>query len=107
VRGIAGMLVTLRKRWGHTSMRQTLGVLLVFSLAGLSILPTRRLLFDFMGIGIDTPTGIKALLWVLILFPIYQLFLLMYGALIGQFHFFWEKEKRLWRWLARPFRRGA
>jgi hypothetical protein len=97
------MLSAIQKRWGLSTRGQAVGILIVFSLAGVSILPARKLLFDCMGIGMDTPTGIRVLLWVLVVFPAYQLFLLMYGALIGQFHFFWEKEKRLWRWITRPF----
>lgn len=29
--------------------------------------------------------------------PAYQVLLLVYGALLGQFYFFWEKEKKLLR----------
>jgi len=44
----------------------------------------------------DIPTWIKILYWVLIL-PIYNVVLLIYGFLFGQFKFFWEFEKRMFR----------
>jgi len=47
--------------------------------------------------------------WALILYcifilPIYNIFLLFYGFLFGQFHFFWTFEKRL---LKRVFSAGG
>ncbi len=98
------MFSSLQKRWGLESTGQTMAVLLVFSLAGFSILPARRWVFEHLGIGAETPIWIKMLTWLLVVFPAYQIFLLLYGALFGQLAFFWEKEKRLWRWLMRPFR---
>lgn len=91
----------LKKRWGLTSDRQVLVVFLVFSLAGMSILPTRRLIFDLLHFDGMTPMWIKVIAWLLIVFPAYQFFLLVYGTLLGEFRFFWEKEKKMYRWLAR------
>jgi hypothetical protein len=34
-------------------------------------------------------------LYLLVIFPLYQVLLLVYGALFGQFRFFWKKEKQL------------
>ena len=31
----------------------------------------------------------------LLVLPLYQIMLLIYGAIFGQFRFFWEKEKQL------------
>ena len=46
----------------------------------------------FTGEG-EQPLLFTVLYYVLIL-PVYNLFLLVYGALFGQFRFFWEFEKR-------------
>jgi hypothetical protein len=38
---------------------------------------------------------------VLFLFPTYQVLLLLYGGLLGQFGFFWAKEKKMLRAIRR------
>lgn len=93
------MIKRLQKRWGLSSSRDLIIVFLVFSLAGLSILPARAIVFQLLGVGEQTPIPLRVLIWILVVFPAYQLFLLGYGALFGRFQFFWEKEKRLIRWL--------
>lgn len=95
------MFSKLQKRWGLTSGWQVVAILLVFSLAGISILPVRRWFFHLMGVTVETPSLLRFILWLLIVFPAYQVFLLIYGAIFGQFAFFWEKEKRMFRWIAR------
>lgn len=93
------MIRRLRHHWGLKSNLQVSIVFLVFSLAGMSILPARKWIFHVVGVNESTPMGARVLLWLAIVFPAYQLFLLAYGALFGQFRFFWEKEKRLARWI--------
>jgi hypothetical protein len=36
-------------------------------------------------------------LYLLLVLPLYQIILLMYGFIFGQFNFFWEKEKQIFR----------
>jgi hypothetical protein len=43
----------------------------------------------------------------MIIVPVYQVLLLGYGTILGQFRFFWAKEKKMAGWLARPFSRRA
>jgi hypothetical protein len=38
---------------------------------------------------------------------VYNLMLLMYGYLFGQFRFFWEFEKRFFQRIAKPFRKKS
>ncbi len=95
------MFQKLKERWGLTSDFQVIIVMLVFSLAGISILPTRRWIFHLLGYTAHTSFGLKFATWLLIVFPAYQFFLLVYGTLLGQFRFFWEKEKKMGRFLLR------
>jgi hypothetical protein len=39
--------------------------------------------------------------YIPIVFPLYQINLLIFGFLLGQFEFFWEKEKALVRFVKR------
>jgi len=101
------MMEKLKRRWGLSTNRQVIVVFLVFSLAGMSIMPTRKLVFHLLHFDGLTPFWVKLVTWLLLVFPAYQLFLLIYGALLGEFRFFWEKEKRMYRWFARRFRGDA
>jgi hypothetical protein len=39
----------------------------------------------------------KTVLYLLLVLPLYQIILLMWGFVFGQFSFFWEKEKQFIR----------
>jgi len=43
----------------------------------------------------EQPLMFSILYYILIL-PIYNVFLLIYGFVFGQFKFFWEYEKKMW-----------
>ncbi len=38
-----------------------------------------------------------SVLYYILILPVYNVFLLIYGALFGQFKFFWEFEKRFFK----------
>lgn len=97
------MFERLKKKWGIETNWQIIAILIVFSLAGSSVVWARQLAFDIMGIADDTPFWIKFIAWLLVFFPVYQFFLLIFGFLFGQFNFFWEKEKRMFRAIGKLF----
>ena len=90
---------SLMKKWKIFSYAEFVIICLVFSLAGMVILYERRPIFHALGITHQTPFLIKFISWLMVVFPCYQLNLLVFGALLGKFNFFWEKEKRLGRFL--------
>lgn len=92
-------MVKLKKKWGITSTLQFILILVVFSLAGLAITQCRAPVFHVFGLTEETPMWLKVTVYLLCVFPLYQLFLLVFGALLGQFRFFWEKEKRMVQWV--------
>ena len=100
----SSLLKKLKNRWGLKSLFQVIMVLIVFSLTGLTVVLIRPMIFSWFNFTDDTPFWIKSLTYVLLIFPMYQLLILVYGALLGQFNFFWEKEKKLFKAIARPFR---
>ena len=95
------MFERLKSRWGLQSNGQVVAVFLVFSLAGSMILPVRKLVFHLLHFDGQTPFWLKTITWLIVVFPTYQFFLLVFGALFGEFRFFWEKAKKMARWIMR------
>lgn len=93
----------LKQKWNVNSNWDFIAIMIVFSLAGMSIVYVRKPLFHLLGITAATPFWIKFFAWLAIVFPTYQINLLIFGFLLGQFHFFWEKEKQMGRFFLRPF----
>lgn len=94
----------LKTKWKINSNFQLLLIFLVFSLAGFSVVRFRKLFFMLVGIEDDTALWIKTITYILFIFPAYQLLLLVYGFLLGQFAFFWEKEKKLFNAIVKRFK---
>lgn len=94
----------LKTKWGITSTGQVIAILVTFSLAGMSILFIRPIFWKLFGFDEDTSMWIKVPTYILMIFPTYQVMLLVFGTLLGQFRFFWAKEKAMMRLLLRPFR---
>ncbi len=97
----------LKKKWGIESNLQIILIMVVFSLAGMAITQCRRPVFHAFGLTEQTPIWIKTIVYILCVFPMYQFFLLVFGTLLGQFRFFWEKEKKMVQWLGRKLFRMA
>lgn len=95
----------MKTRWG-VSAWGVIAILLAFSLAGTTVLKVTRPILDSV-----LPADVPRWLWwtarILIIVPVYQVLLLMCGTLLGQFRFFWEKEKKMAGCVARPFSRRA
>ncbi len=89
----------LKSKWNIQSNKELVLILIVFSLSGMSILPVRHAIFWIFGYTSNTPLTLKVITWLIFIFPLYQVFLLIYGLLLGQFSFFWQKEKRMIQWI--------
>jgi hypothetical protein len=85
----------LKKRWGVSSTWQVAVILVVFSLAGMSILYVKDPVLQSLGIPIDLTLWLKIPLIIIL----YQILLLFWGTIFGQFRFFWEKDKKMFRFL--------
>ena len=94
------MLERLKERWKLKSIRQVLIVLLVFALTGTTILLIKKPLLLLAFPEGNHPLWFSVLYFILIL-PFYNLVLLIYGGLLGQFRFFWEFEKRFFKRILR------
>jgi hypothetical protein len=80
--------------------------LVVFACTGFTILFIKNPILDFFGIERGGGQGfINTVLYLLLVLPLYQIILLVYGFIFGQFRFFWEKEKQIFRRMVGVFRR--
>ncbi|MFZ5973557.1 MAG: DUF6787 family protein [Bacteroidota bacterium] len=83
----------LQARWKVNSVFQVIIILVVFACTGFTVLFLKRPVFQYLFPDGVVPLTASILYWVFI-FPIYNIFLLFYGFIFGQFRFFWEFEKR-------------
>lgn len=95
-------VIRLQERWKLKSAWQVVLVLLAFACTGTTVLFIKKPLLDFLGIS-GQEGWIGTLLYLLAVLPLYNVLLLIYGAIFGQFRFFWEFEKktfkRMFGWL--------
>ncbi|MDP5231589.1 MAG: diacylglyceryl transferase [Cellulophaga sp.] len=91
----------LKERWGIESNFSIIVILLVFAITGSSALKIARPLLEYLGFTRDLFTDewyFSVLYWavrILVIFPIYQVLLVFFGWLFGQFKFFWNMEKQM------------
>ncbi|MBD3617265.1 MAG: prolipoprotein diacylglyceryl transferase [Gracilimonas sp.] len=85
----------LKARWDIESNWQIIIILFVFSLTGFTALFARRFIFPLLGIEASDPFWYKTIMWLITIFPIYNILLLTYAALFGQFKFFWRFFKKM------------
>ena len=86
----------LKKKWNISNNRDFTLIMLVFSLAGLGVSFSRRRIFTWLGLN-HAALGIKILLSLVLIVPLYQLSTLFFGLFLGQFNFFWERQKAIGR----------
>lgn len=92
----------LKKRWGISSTGQALVIFLVFGITGSSSVYAAQPILEFIGLSrADFASefffgGLSYyILRILAIFPIYQVLLVTYGWLFGQYRFFWAFEKNM------------
>ncbi|MEZ4805338.1 MAG: DUF6787 family protein [Bacteroidia bacterium] len=82
----------LQKRWKVQTIQQVILILIVFACTGYSIILIKHLI----GINSETSTLNRIIFYIAVL-PIYNILLLIYGYIFGQFKFFLEFEKRFFK----------
>lgn len=78
----------LKLRWGIESSFQVIVILIVFACTGFTALYAREFVFDLLGVTNDFPFWQRALIWIVTILPLYNLFLYIYGTIFGQREFF-------------------
>ena len=86
----------LKERWGIASNFQIVLILIVFTINGTFATWIAKPITEFVGISSETTS-----LWIyypvriLLIFLIYQLTLLIFAFVFGQFKFFWGLKKKM------------
>ncbi len=86
----------LSGKWVVTYRWEMIAIFIVFAITGSVAGKLAGPLTDMIGLGKETVSG-----WVywpvriLLIFPIYQVLLVFFGWLFGQFQFFWKFEKKM------------
>lgn len=92
----------LKKHWGLTSNWQIIVIIFVFSVTGSSAVYLAKPILDAFDLNRE---HFGSAFWfggfcyylfrILLIFPLYQLLLVFFGWLFGQFKFFWNFEKKM------------
>jgi hypothetical protein len=101
----ANIINKLKQRWGITSTFQVIIILIVFACTGTSVLWVEGLVRNLLGVPSELYWYWSVALFVILTLPLYNLLLLVFGFIFGQFGFFWNFEKKMIRRLRRLVRR--
>ena len=86
----------LKDKWNITSNFQLIIILVVFAITGSLSLVVSEPILEILGIKSSSmSTWLFTPLRLIIVFPVYQLLILIIGFLFGQFNFFWNLEKKM------------
>jgi cellulose synthase/poly-beta-1,6-N-acetylglucosamine synthase-like glycosyltransferase len=101
------MIEKLKERWNVRNGWDVLIILVVFACTGFSVLYVKRWLFELIGLSEQSPTWLRWTVNILIILPLYQVILLIWGWVWGKFTFFWEFEKRMFGRIGGLFRKKS
>jgi sterol desaturase/sphingolipid hydroxylase (fatty acid hydroxylase superfamily) len=93
----------LKERWGIQNNWQLLVIFRVFAITGSASVYVAKPFLNLIGLSRDAfPISwwsgwVYYSLRILLIFPIYQILLVLFGWLFGQFAFFWNFEKKMLR----------
>ncbi len=87
----------LKQHWNITSNWQLTVIFIVFAITGSTSAKLAAPLTEAIGITSDNGWYIYWPIRILIIFPAYQVLLVFFGWLFGEFHFFWNFEKKMLR----------
>jgi hypothetical protein len=86
----------LKERWGISSNWQVVVIFIVFGITGSTSAKIAGPIVEFLGITQENTSG--WIYWpvrILLIFPVYQVLLIIFGWIFGQFQFFWAFEKKM------------
>ncbi len=97
-------IAKFKKKYGILRNFDLIAIFCVFSLAGTTdSLTVRPLLHTLLKPFPKFPAWGYVCAYIIMAVPLYQCFLLGYGFLLGQFKFFWQREKQFIKLLHRFF----
>ncbi len=90
------LFVKLQSRWDVTYRWELIAIFLVFAVTGSASAKVSGPVLEWIGVTRETVN--PWIFWpirLLIIFPFYQILLVLMGWLFGQFEFFWDFEKKM------------
>ncbi len=87
-------------KWNIQTDRDFWLIMLTYSLAGMTILPVKKIIFHLVGVDSHTPFWLVALIYIPLVPPAYQVVLIFFGTILGQFDFVWGQAKKRFRFLS-------
>lgn len=91
-------MASFKERWNIKSNWQVFVILVVFAFTGSTSAYLSKPVLALIGITKETLSAwIYYPLYIILIFPIYQVLLVAYGFIFGQFTFFWAFEKKMLR----------
>tara|TARA_B110000438_G_scaffold62911_1_gene63449 strand:- start:641 stop:952 length:312 start_codon:yes stop_codon:yes gene_type:complete len=89
-------LNNLKAKWNIQSNFQLVIIFIVFGITGTLSVEVGDPILDFIGLKKEVINPwIFIPLKLLLIFPVYQILILIIGTIFGQFKFFWEFEKKM------------
>jgi hypothetical protein len=85
----------LMKKWEIESDIRYAIIFIVFAITGSSSVRVARPILEFIGINDSLAWYVYWPLRIMIVLPVYQLLLICFGTIAGQFKFFWAFEKKM------------
>ena len=98
-----GYFDRLKTKWDIASNKQLFIVFVVFGITGSSSVKIAQPFLDYVGLKPEVFADFflgNLMYWILrilVIFPLYQVLLILFGSLFFQFTFFWEFEKKILR----------
>lgn len=89
-------LDNLKSKWNIKSNYDIIIILIVFSITGSLAVWVAKPILEL--VGLDKSAVSPWVFWpirITIIFPVYQVMIVVIGALFGQFKFFWAFEKKM------------
>ena len=90
-----GWIGKLERKWNVNTV-QVIIILIVFACTGFTIMFLKNPILDLI-MPQEDRSWVFTLLYYLFILPVYNVILLIYGFIFGQFKFFWEFEKRMFK----------
>lgn len=85
----------LQERWG-VSASQVFIISIAFACTGFTVMFLKKPIVAFF-VGDGEQSVLFSVIYYILILPVYNIILLCYGTIFGQFNFFWNFEKRMFR----------
>lgn len=89
-------MASFKERWNIKSNWQVFVILVVFAITGSSAALLSKPILALFGIVKGSVSNwVYYPLYIILIFPVYQVLLVSFGFIFGQFSFFWAFEKKM------------